>query len=167
MHSCDELPSCLIKRAPCSEADLASVPGGSFLLAIVYHVNGCKNIIRPVISDRLPPLGPAATGDGMGVHINLQRNLWEPRHHAQQPADKSSRDNKANIPGSPTPSRFAWTGTIQIDGGVEGNSYTQVFDVYDKWQRDEHAYPCRADGVTAKCSTGLKRKMKMLTVRTK
>lgn len=62
-------------RAHCTVADLAAVAGGSFLLAIVCHVNGCKNIIRPVSSDRLPPLVPAATGEGMGVHINLQRNL--------------------------------------------------------------------------------------------
>lgn len=84
-------PVVLIYRAHCTEADLASVAGGSFLLAIV---NGCKNIMRPVRSDRLPPLIPAATGEGMGIHINLQRNLGEPCHHAQQHADKSSRDNK-------------------------------------------------------------------------
>lgn len=34
-------------RARCTEADLAPVAGGSFLLAIVCHVNGCKNIIGP------------------------------------------------------------------------------------------------------------------------
>ena len=32
-------------RARCTEADLAPVAGGSFPLAIVCHVNGCKNII--------------------------------------------------------------------------------------------------------------------------
>lgn len=72
------VPSCLIAytRAHCfTEGDLASVAGGSFLLAIVCYVNGCKNIIRPVSTDRLPPLVPAATGEGMGVHINLLRNL--------------------------------------------------------------------------------------------
>lgn len=61
--------------ADCTGADPAPVAVGSFLLAIVFHVNGCKNIIRPVSSDRLPPLVPAAEGEGMGVHINLQRNL--------------------------------------------------------------------------------------------
>lgn len=56
------------------------------------HVNGCKNIIRPVSSDRLPPLVPAATGVGMGVHINLLGNLWEPWRRAQKQAVKSSWD---------------------------------------------------------------------------
>lgn len=119
-------------RAHCTGADLASVAGGSFLLAIVCHVNGCKNISRPVSTDRLPPLVPAATGEGMGVHINLQRNLWEPRHRALQQADKSSSYNKASVPGSPTPPRFALTGTSRRDGGIEGR-------VTRKWKHVIHS----------------------------
>ena len=86
-------------RARCTEADLAPVAGGSFQLAIVCHVNGCDNTIGgPVIPDRLPPLVPAATGEGMGVHINLQRNPWEPRRRTRQQADKRHRDNRASVP---------------------------------------------------------------------
>lgn len=78
-------PGCLDTQGPAvPKLTSAPVAGGSFLLTIVCHVNGCKNIIRPISPDRLPPLVPAATGEGMGVHINLPRNLWEPRHHAQQ-----------------------------------------------------------------------------------
>lgn len=79
-------------RFQCTEDDPGCVAGGSFLLAIACCVNSCKNIIRPLGSDRLPPLVPAATGEGMGVHINLPWNLWELHHLAQQQADKSGTD---------------------------------------------------------------------------
>lgn len=62
-------------KSYCTGADLAHMAGGSFLLFITCHVNGCKNINKPLGSDRLPPLVPAATGKGMGVHKKLQRNL--------------------------------------------------------------------------------------------
>lgn len=58
---------------------------GLFWLGGSFHVNSCKNIIRPVIPDRLPPLKTAATGEGMGVHINLQRI-----HRLQRQADKQA-----------------------------------------------------------------------------
>lgn len=68
------------------------VAGGSFLLAIVCHVNGCKNIIGPVSPDRLPPLTTTAGGEGLGVLINLQRSLWEPRRRSWQQVDREQRD---------------------------------------------------------------------------
>lgn len=142
--------------AHCTEADPASVAGGSFLLAIVCDVNGCKNIIRPFSPDRLPPLIPAATGEGMGVHINLWRNLWEPHYHAQQQADKSHRDNKTSVPGSTTPSaRMSWR-----DGGIEGRvirklTHVRRSGIWSIWwiAAEEHKYQCGGGGGVEKCST--------------
>lgn len=65
---------CCVKASSAAALSEALAAAGSFLLGIVGHVNGCKNIIRLVSSDRLPPLVPAATGEGMGAHINLPRN---------------------------------------------------------------------------------------------
>lgn len=87
-------------RSRCTAVDPAPVAWGSFLLAIAHHVNGCKNITEPVGFDRLPPLVPAATGEGIGGGINLQRNLWEPYHHAPRRAAKSSTGSNVMVAGS-------------------------------------------------------------------
>lgn len=67
--------SCSAALSRCTEADPAPEAGGSFLLAPPPHVNGCKILMESISADRLPPLVPAATGERMGVHINLLRNL--------------------------------------------------------------------------------------------
>lgn len=63
-------------RGHWTEADLAPLAGGSFLLVTVLHVNGCKNIIRPVRRGRLLSLKTAAAGKRMGVQINQWRILY-------------------------------------------------------------------------------------------
>lgn len=57
-----------------TEADLAPLAGGSFLLATVCHVNGCKDIIRPISPDR-----PQPQARETGVHINPHRILCDNR----------------------------------------------------------------------------------------
>lgn len=95
----NQIPACLMHHSP--EADLAPVAAGSFLLAIVCHVNGCKNIIRPVSPDRLPPFLTAATGEGMGTDINLRgepvRNV---RCGSQQRADEIEGKQSERVVGS-------------------------------------------------------------------
>lgn len=110
-------------RAHYNEAGWALLARGSFLLATVCHVNSCKNIIGPVIPDRLPPLKTAATGEGMGVHINLQRI-----HRIQQQADKQN-DNRASVSGL----LYLSTARSQGAGSTEWRVIRQSIHVIHKY----------------------------------